>query len=90
MIIDLTAGSMYNASMRYFSYNEYDPESPRADATGGYVETLSEDDIRKQYYPYWYGKMCEKFGKEHVDENYSFNDCLDDWQVVHWAWEVEQ
>jgi len=90
MIIDLAAGSMYNASMRYFSYNEYDPDSPRADDTGGYVETLSEEEIRKQYYPYWYGKMCEKFGKEHVDENYCFEDCLTDWQVVHWAWEVNQ
>ena len=50
------------------------------------VETLSEDEIIKQYWPYWYGKMCEKFGKEHVDENYSHQDCIDDWTVVHWAW----
>lgn len=50
------------------------------------VETLSEDEIREEYYPYWYGKMCEKFGKEHVDATYSFEDCLTDWIVVHWAW----
>lgn len=50
------------------------------------VETLSEDEIIKQYWPYWYCKMCEKFGKEHVDENYSHQDCIDDWTVVHWAW----
>lgn len=54
------------------------------------IETLSEDDIRKEYYPYWYRKMCEKFGKENVDSNYSFQDCLDDWIVVHWAWEVTE
>lgn len=76
--------------MRYFSYNEYDPDSPRADAEGEYVETLSEEEIRQQYYPYWYAKMCEKFGKEHVDANYCFEDCLDDWQVVNWAWEVKE
>lgn len=76
--------------MRYFSYNEYDPDSSRADETGGYVETLSEEEIRKQYYPYWYGKMCKKFGKEHVDTNYCFEDCLDDWKVVHWAWEIDE
>ena len=29
--------------MRYYSYNEYDPESPLADETGGYVVTKSED-----------------------------------------------
>ncbi len=90
MTVDLDAGSMYNASMRYFSYNEYDPDSPRADELGGYVVTMSEEEIRKQYYPYWYGKMCEKFGKEHVDENYCFKDCLVDWQVVNWAWEVNK
>ena len=76
--------------MRYFSFNEYDSESPLADESGGYVSTVSEEDIRRDYYPYWYGKMCEKFGKKHVDENYCFDDCLDDWQVVHWAWEVDQ
>lgn len=74
--------------MRYFSYNEYDPESPLADDTGGYVVTLSEEEIRKEYWPYWYGKMCERFGKETVDRNYSFEECLDDWCVVHWAWKV--
>ena len=52
------------------------------------VETMSEEDIRKEYYPWWYGKMCEKYGKQHVDANYMFEDCLDDWKVVDWAWEI--
>jgi len=73
---------------RYYSYNEYDPESELADVNGGYVVTMSEDDIREQYWPYWYGEMCEKFGKEEVDGKYSFEDCLDDWVIVNWAWEV--
>lgn len=68
--------------MRYYTFaqpvNEVgDPE---------YV-TMSEDEIRKEYYPYWYRKMCEKFGKEHVDKTYSFENCLEDWITVHWAWE---
>ena len=73
--------------MRYYSYNEYDPDSPLADEGGGYVVTLSEEDIRKNYYPYWYKKMCEKFEQSYVDQNYSFEDCLSDWIVVNWAWE---
>ena len=76
--------------MKYYSYNEYDPESELADETGGYVVTVSEEDIRKVYWPYWYGRMIDRFGKAHVDNNYSFNDCLDDWIVVNWAWEVNK
>lgn len=69
--------------MRYFSYNEYDD-------TGGHVVTMSEEEIRREYYPYWYGKMCDKFGKEYVDKNYDFESCLVDWQIVNWAWEVDE
>jgi hypothetical protein len=76
--------------MRYFSYNEYDPGHPLADDTGGYVRTLSEEDIRREYYPYWYKKMCEKYGQERVDNDYTFEDFLGDWIIVHWAWEVKE
>lgn len=49
------------------------------------IETLSEDEILKEYWDYWYGRMCEKFGKEYTDANYTKQDCIDDWTVVHWA-----
>lgn len=49
------------------------------------VETLSEDEILAEYWNYWYGRMCEKFGKEYVDANYTKSDCIDDWTVLHWA-----
>lgn len=75
--------------MRYYSVNEYDPDSPLADESGGYVETYSEDDIRKEYWDYWYSKMCQKYGKDIVDANYSFEDCLEDWIVINWAWKVD-
>ena len=65
--------------MRYFSYNEYDDQ-------GGHVVTMSEEDIRLEYYPYWYKKMCEKYGQEQIDNDYTFEDCLTDWIIVHWAW----
>lgn len=69
--------------MRYYSHHEYDEN-------GGHIETFSEDEIRKEYYPYWYGKMCEKYGKEHVDAIYGFEECLEDWCTLHWAWEVTE
>jgi hypothetical protein len=34
---------------RYYSYQEYDPESELADVNGGYIVTMSEDDIREKY-----------------------------------------
>jgi len=68
--------------MRYFCYNEY-VDDPNINS----VVTVSEEDVRRDYYPYWYDKMCKKFGKEVVDRDYSFEDCLDDWIVVNWAWE---
>lgn len=67
--------------MRYYSYNEYDEN-------GGHVVTKSEDEIRAEYYPYWRTKMIEKFGKAHFDITYCFEDCLDDWKIINWAWEV--
>jgi len=70
--------------MRYFSYNE------QGDGDENVVVTMSEDEIRKEYYPWWYEKMCKKFGKQKVDETYSFEDCLDDWIVVNWAWESKR
>ena len=76
--------------MRYFSYNEFDSDNPLSDDTGGYVQTLSEEDIRREYYPYWYKKMCEKYGQERVDNDYTFEDFLGDWIIVHWAWEVQE
>ena len=69
--------------MRYFSYNTYYSD-PSVDP---YVETLSEGEILREYWHYWYDKMCENFGREHVDQNYSTLDCIDDWCIVHWAWE---
>lgn len=72
--------------MRYFCYNEpiFDEQGNRIDNE---VIVLSEDEICEKYWDYWYDQMCEKYGKEHVDANYCWEDCLDDWVVVNWAWE---
>lgn len=67
--------------MRYFSYHDHDPDV---------VRTFSEDEIRKQYYPVWYELICNKYEQAYVDENYSFEDCLDDWIIIMNAWKVEE
>lgn len=69
------------ASMRYWTLVQ-----PKNEASDPEYVTLSEEDIRQEYWPYWYKKMCEKFGQEKVDQDYCFEDCLTDWVTVHWAW----
>lgn len=49
------------------------------------TETLTEEEILNEYWDYWYYRMCQKFGEEHVKKNYTKQDCIDDWVVVHWA-----
>jgi hypothetical protein len=68
--------------MRYFTYVAPDEHNQAV------YHTLSEDDIRREYFPYWEGAMIKKFGEEEYRKRFSFVDCLDDWQVDHWAWEV--
>jgi hypothetical protein len=68
--------------LRYFSYNTLKDDEHL-------IETMTEDEIRKIYYPWWYERMCNKFGKDVVDSTYNFEDCLEDWKIVNWAWEVK-
>ena len=67
--------------MRYYCYNELGDDDQEL------IIVKSEDDIRKEYWPYWYERMCKKFGQKNVDKKFSFQDCLDDWVIVNWAWE---
>lgn len=56
--------------MRIFKYQ---------DPSGTYIVT--EDEIRTQFYPYWKEQM-EKIGKA---EEATFENCVEDFIVVHWA-----
>jgi hypothetical protein len=68
--------------MRYYSYDEYVEN-------GDTTITVSEDEIRKEFFPYWYKKMCIKYEQAYVDEHYCFEDCLEDWMIIHYAREVK-
>lgn len=69
--------------MKYYTYVE---QTPFDDMTARYV-TLSEEEILKEYWDYWYGRMCYKFGKDIIDSTYSSKDCIEDWIISTWAWE---
>lgn len=75
--------------MRYYTYNEYDAESAQADSGGHYMVTVSEEEVRRTYWPYWYDRMCARWGRDVVDKDYTFEDCLTDWVVINWAEEVK-
>lgn len=60
--------------MRVFKYQ---------DPSGTYE--ITEEEIKTQYFPYWKERM-EKVGK---GEQATFENCIDDFIVVHWAEEVK-
>ena len=46
---------------------------------------INSEQILKEYYPYWEKRMVNKFGRGH--ELITEENCIEDWCVVHWAWE---
>ena len=66
--------------MRVFKYNEYEDQEPTL---------VTEQEIRANYWPYWYKEMCAKHGKELVDTKFTFDDCIYAWIIENWAWEVK-
>lgn len=69
--------------MKHYNIDYYDTDG------SDYVKTYSEDDILAEYWDFWYDKMCYTLGKELVDEEFTKEDCINDWVLVNWAWEVE-
>jgi len=70
--------------MRYFSYNEYIADNDNTESTG--VKTVSEKEIRVNYYPKWLERMKAKYGDD--EAKLTFENCLEDFIIIHWAWEV--
>lgn len=67
--------------MRYFSFYSID------EVGSDRVEVVSEEDIRSSYWPYW----CERLRKQgRLHPGLTFEDCLDDWVISNWAWEVNE
>jgi hypothetical protein len=67
--------------MRYFKYVELEQDG---------LVTVSEEEIKQTYYPWWKERMIKKFGEEEFNRTYTFEHCLEDWMTIHWASEVSQ
>jgi hypothetical protein len=75
--------------MRYFSYIQpIFSDDDTGTLIGDEIITESEEQIRREYYPWWREQMIKKYGEEAFNRNWSFEECLNDWVVVHWAKEV--
>lgn len=72
--------------MRKFAHNE-----PIFEDGGALVDSeviiLTEEEILASYWPHWEKEMIEKYGVGH--ELITKENCLEDWVVVYWAWEVK-
>lgn len=62
--------------MKYWTYVEPGKEGKEE------YRTLSEQEILRQYFPYWSNRMKE-VGHEHLITR---QNCIDDWVTLHWAW----
>ena len=70
--------------MRKFKHWEQSPDDDSIP-----VEVITtEEDIRQKFYPEWCELMCKKYGKDWVDKEYSFEDCIEDWMIVNWGKEI--
>jgi hypothetical protein len=69
--------------MRTWLYN--DPIFDGPALIGNEVKEVTDDDILRDYWPWWVKKMVEKYGRESPLINR--DECISDWVVTNWAWE---
>lgn len=60
------------------------------EASSPIYETLSEDEIVKGYWTYWSTRMIAKYGEEEFNKRFSKRECIDDWAIIHGAWESDE
>jgi hypothetical protein len=69
--------------MKKYSY--YSPDEDY----NPHLEIVSEKEIIETYfYPYWLPEMIKKFGAN--SELINIENCIEEWQIVHWAEEYHE
>ena len=48
------------------------------------IHDVTDAEILETYYPWWASEM-RRLGRDHI---ISEEACIEDWVVVHWAWEI--
>ncbi len=54
------------------------------DPSGEYI--ITREEILKQYYTWW----CEQMRKVNKESEISEEACIQDFIIVHWAWEIKE
>ena len=49
------------------------------------VDVLTREEVLKEYWDYWSNMMRIRNKPEHLITE---DNCVDDWKVIHWAWEI--
>ena len=68
-------------SKRY-RFDEY-----RGDGVPAGIVIKTGEEILEEYWPFWKEQMVNNFGEN--DARITFHNCIDDFCVVNWAWEVD-
>lgn len=66
--------------MKTYCYDEYSEETNYR-----VIVEKTEQEILDDFWNYWYAKMITKYGED--DELITEENCIDDWCVMHGAWE---
>lgn len=53
------------------------------------VKEVSEQEIYETYYPQWLVDKVSEYGQQWVDENLTFENCLQDWAQSTDAWQLK-
>ena len=53
------------------------------------VIRLTNKDIIKEYYSYWKASMLKKYSYVDFMTNFTIDDCIEDFVIVNWAYEVQ-
>lgn len=67
--------------MKTYQFYEYHPDDEVTDV----LMEWTEDDILEYYWNYWNERMVKKFGYGH--ELITKENCIEDFVIIHWAWE---
>lgn len=69
--------------MRTWAYNEPDWGEDGEDLST--VRTMTDAQVLDFYFEHWKAQMTRAGKQDFITEE----NCIEDWAVVHWAWEVK-